>query len=65
MAKLLLSRVRLTDRVQTALKRLPEDAKVPKVSYEATAVALTQHFEPASKRELYKVEYHRAERKCK
>ena len=53
-AKLLWLRVRPTGRAQTALKRLPEATKV---SYEATAEALTQRFEPASKRELYTVEF--------
>ena len=53
-AKLLWRRVRLTGRARTTLKRLPEATKV---SYEATAVVLTQRFEPDSNREVYRVEF--------
>ena len=53
-AKLLWLKVRLTGRAQTALKRLPEATKV---LYEAKAEAPTQRFVPASKRELYTVEF--------
>ena len=52
--KLLWLRVRLTGRAQTAFKRLPE---AKKATYRATAAALSDRFEPASKRELHIVEF--------
>ena len=52
-AKLKWIKVCLAGRAQKALQGLPEEARG---SYENVKVALTQRFEPASKRELYNAE---------
>ena len=54
--KLLWLRIRLTDRARIAYQGLLLNAA--KASYEESKKALTEHFEPSSKRELYLVEWH-------
>ena len=61
-AKLAWLKVRLTDRAQTAFKRLPQSTKE---KFEDAVKALKERFEPTSKRELYTAEFQvrRKERK--
>ena len=53
-AKLLWLRVRLTGRAQAACRQLPGEARV---AYDDCKRALLEHFEPASKKELYLAEF--------
>lgn len=54
-AKLVWLKVRLTGRAQTAYQHLPRDART---SYEESKKALTNRFEPASRKARYQAEFH-------
>ena len=59
-AKLKFLKVRLTGRAQTAFQRLPDDQKG---TFDDAVAALTERFEPKSKRDLYVAELLTREKK--